>query len=182
LGRAQPVPERVAARGTRRGAVGMLLGCVQREFFPGVNAATARVLAAEGFDVVAPAGQGCCGALSGHSGREPEARRFARELIDTFEAAGVETVVVNAAGCGSSMKEYADLLADDPAYAERARAFADHVRDVSELLAEVGTVATRHPLPVTVAYHDACHLSHAQGIRSQPRELLRGIPGLTVRE
>ena len=182
LGRPEPVPERVAARGTRRGTVGLLLGCVQREFFPGVNAATARVLAAEGFDVVAPADQGCCGALSGHSGREPEARRFARALIDNFEATGVETVVVNAAGCGSSMKEYADLLADDPAYADRARRFAGRVRDVSELLAEVGPVAPRHPLPVTVAYHDACHLSHAQGIRSQPRELLRGIPGLQVRE
>jgi glycolate oxidase iron-sulfur subunit len=176
------VPERVAARGLRRGTVGMLLGCVQREFFPGVNAATARVLAMEGFDVVAPQDQGCCGALSAHTGREPEAQKFARRLIDTFERTGVEHVVVNAAGCGTAMKEYAELLADDPAYASRAAAFADRVRDVSEFLAEVGPTAPRHPLTVSIAYHDACHLSHGQGVRNQPRELLRGIPGLEVRE
>jgi glycolate oxidase iron-sulfur subunit len=181
LTRAERVPRHVRARGNRRGTVGMLLGCVQREFFPAVNAATARVLAAEGFDVVAPASQGCC-ALSAHSGREPEAQRFARRIIDTFERAEVEHIVVNSAGCGSSMKEYADLLADDPAYAERAAGFADRVRDISEFLVDAGTVATRHPLPVTVAYHDACHLSHGQGVRSQPRELLSGIPELEVRE
>ena len=182
LGAREDVPERTPAQGTRRGTVGMLLGCVQREFFPGVNAATARVLAAEGFDVIAPARQGCCGALSIHNGREPEGQRFARALIDTFEQENVDYVVVNAAGCGSSMKEYADLLADDPAYADRACAFVGRVRDLSEILVEVGPVATRHPLPMAVAYHDACHLSHAQGIRVQPRQLLRGIPGLEVRE
>jgi glycolate oxidase iron-sulfur subunit len=136
----------------------------------------------EGCDVVAPAHQGCCGALSVHNGREREAMTFARRTIDTFDAAGVEYVVVNSAGCGSSMKEYAELLADDPAYADRARRFADRVRDVSELLVELGPVATRHPLPVTVAYHDACHLGHAQGVRTQPRTLLRDIPGLELRE
>ena len=178
----EDVPERTPAQGPRRGTVGMLLGCVQREFFPGVNAATARVLAAEGFDVIAPAGQGCCGALSVHNGREPEAQRFARALIDTFEAENVDYVVVNAAGCGSSMKEYADLLDDDPEYAERGRQFSGRVRDLSEILAEVGPVAPRHPLPMAIAYHDACHLAHAQGIRAQPRELLRGIPGIELRE
>ncbi|MDU0314371.1 heterodisulfide reductase-related iron-sulfur binding cluster [Phycicoccus sp. M110.8] len=182
LGRREDVPPLTPARGTKRGTVGMLLGCVQREFFPGVNAATARVLAAEGFDVVAPPGQGCCGALSAHNGREEEAAGFARSLVEEFERAGVEHVVVNSAGCGSAMKEYADLLADDPAWANRARAFADRVRDVSEILAEAGPVAPRHPLEVSVAYHDACHLGHAQGIRAQPRELLRGIPGLELRE
>jgi glycolate oxidase iron-sulfur subunit len=182
LGRVERVPERTPAQGQRRGTVGMLLGCVQREFFPGVNAATARVLAAEGYDVIAPATQGCCGALSVHNGREREARRFARRLIDQFERAAVDAVVVNAAGCGSSMKEYADLLADDPAYAERARRFADSVRDISQFLYEKGTVAARRPLPVTIAYHDACHLGHAQGVRNQPRALLAGIPGLQLRE
>jgi glycolate oxidase iron-sulfur subunit len=176
------LPDRVAARGDRRAVVGMLTGCVQRELFPGVNAATARVLAMEGCDVVIPRGQRCCGALSMHSGREAEAQRFARRLIAEFERAGVERVVVNAAGCGSAMKEYADLLADDAEYAERARTFAARVQDVSELLAELGPAATRHPLPVTAAYHDACHLAHAQGIRAQPRELLRGIPGLRLTE
>jgi glycolate oxidase iron-sulfur subunit len=182
LKRFERVPERTPAKGTRRGTVGMLLGCVQREFFPGVNAATARVLSAEGFEVVAPASQGCCGALSAHNGREAEAQSFARRLIDTFEAARVDWVVVNSAGCGSSMKEYADLLADDPVYAERARRFTDKVRDVSEILAEHESVAPRHPLPVTVAYHDACHLGHAQGVRAQPRELLRDIPGVQLRD
>jgi glycolate oxidase iron-sulfur subunit len=176
------VPERVPAAGPRRAVVGMLTGCVQREFFPGVNAATARVLAAEGCEVVAPPAQRCCGALSFHNGREEEAQRFARALVDTFDAAGVEYVVANAAGCGSTMKEYAHLLRDDPAYADRARAFSRRVRDVSELLAELGPVAPRHPLEVTVAYHDACHLAHAQGVRSQPRELLRQIPGVELRE
>ena len=180
--RAPRIPERVAARGERRAVVGMLTGCVQGELFPRVNAATARVLAMEGCDVVVPRGQGCCGALSVHNGREAEAMSFARRTIDTFDAAGVEHVVVNAAGCGSSMKEYAELLADDPAYAARAERFAAGVRDVTELLAELGPVAGRHPLPVTVAYHDACHLGHAQGVRAQPRELLRGIPGLELHE
>jgi glycolate oxidase iron-sulfur subunit len=176
------VPARLPAQGAKRGTVGMLLGCVQREFFPGVNAATARVLSAEGFEVFAPPGQGCCGALSTHNGREAEAQSFARKLIDAFGTAGVDWVVVNAAGCGSAMKEYAALLADDPAYAERAKGFADRVRDLSEILVEQGTVAPRHPLPVTVAYHDACHLAHAQGVRAQPRALLRGIPRLELRE
>jgi glycolate oxidase iron-sulfur subunit len=182
LGRAERVPERTPARGERRGTVGMLLGCVQREFFPGVNAATARVLAAEGFDVIAPSAQGCCGALSAHNGRESEAQGFARALIDQFERAGVDAVVVNSAGCGSAMKNYADLLAGDPVYAERAMRFVDGVRDISEFLYERGAVAPRNPLPVTIAYHDACHLGHAQGVRAQPRELLRGIPGLQLIE
>ncbi len=182
LGRRVRIPERIPASGPRRATVGLLLGCVQREFFPDVNAATARVLQAEGCDVVVPRGQGCCGALSVHNGREAEAQRFARAVVDTFDQAGVEHVVVNAAGCGSAMKEYADLLADDPAYADRAKAFCGKVRDISEFLVELGTVAPRHPLPVTAAYHDACHLAHAQGVRRQPRQLLAGIPGLEVRE
>jgi glycolate oxidase iron-sulfur subunit len=175
-------PGRIAARGRRRAVVGVLTGCVQSAFFPDVNAATIRVLAAEGCEVVVPPAQGCCGALSVHNGREFEAQGFARKLIDRFERAGVEQVVVNAAGCGSSMKEYADLLRDDPRYADRAAAFAAKVRDLSEILVELGPVALRHPLPITVAYHDACHLAHAQGIRVQPRALLDGIPGLMVKE
>ncbi|MET8155121.1 heterodisulfide reductase-related iron-sulfur binding cluster [Sphaerisporangium sp. NPDC005289] len=174
------LPRRVAARGERRATVGLLTGCVQGEFFPGVNAATARVLAMEGCDVVIPRGQGCCGALSVHSGRPEEAARFARRTIETFERAGVGTVVVNAAGCGSSTKEYADLLADDPAWAARARAL--RFADLAEYLAELGPIAERHPLPITVAYHDACHLAHAQGIRAQPRALLAAVPGLRLRE
>jgi Fe-S oxidoreductase len=174
------LPERVPARGERRAVVGMLTGCVQREFFPGVNAATARVLAMEGCDVVIPKGQGCCGALSLHSGRAEEARAFARRTIEAF--AEVDVVVVNAAGCGSAMKDYGDVLADDPEWAERAREFSAKTRDLSEYLAELGPRATRHPLELTIAYHDACHLAHAQGVRVQPRALLAGIPGLRIRE
>ncbi|NUR07070.1 MAG: 4Fe-4S dicluster domain-containing protein [Nocardioidaceae bacterium] len=182
LSKPERVPERVPAQGPRRAVVGLLTGCVQGAFFPGVNAATARVLAAEGCDVVTPAGQGCCGALSVHNGREQEGQAFARGIVDTFERAGVDHVVVNAAGCGSTMKEYADLLADDPAYAERARVFASKVRDVAEILDQLGPVAERHPLDLSIAYHDACHLAHAQGVRAQPRRLLTGIPGLELRE
>ncbi|MFB9233987.1 (Fe-S)-binding protein [Plantactinospora siamensis] len=176
-------PSRVPARGARRARVGMLTGCVQRAFFPDVNAATARILAAEGCEVVIlPDRQGCCGALSVHNGREVEAQRFARRLIDAFADEELDYFVVNAAGCGSTLKEYGDLLRDDPRYAERAAAFAGRVRDLSEVLVELGPAARRHPLPVTVAYHDACHLAHAQGVRAQPRDLLRGIPGLELRE
>ena len=180
---ARPLPRRVPALGTRRAVVGMLTGCVQSVFFPQVNAATARVLAAEGCDVVIPRGQGCCGALSLHSGREEEAMTFARRTIATFEQAGVDAVVVNSAGCGSAMKEYERLLhAADGGWAERAAEMSGKVRDLAEFLAELGSVAPRHPLPVTAAYHDACHLAHAQRITRQPRELLGAIPGLTLVE
>jgi glycolate oxidase iron-sulfur subunit len=175
------LPAFVPARGTpRRGRVGLLTGCVQRVLFAGVNAATVRVLAREGYDVVVPRGQRCCGALSEHAGREPEAMRWARRLIDTFDEAAVDTVVVNVAGCGSTMKEYARLLRDDPRYADRAATFAATVRDVSELLTEADPVAPRHPIEARVAYHDACHLQHGQGVHAQPRAVLRTIPGLAV--
>ena len=180
--RSAPVPAVSPAHGERRRRVGMLIGCVQRVFFPDVNQATVRVLTAEGCEVVAPPEQGCCGALSLHAGREGEAMDFARRTIDTFEAAGVENVAVNVAGCGSAMKEYGHLLRDDPLYAERARVFSERVRDASELVHELGAVAPRHALPLVVAYHDACHLAHGQGIRKQPREMLRAIPELQLRE
>jgi glycolate oxidase iron-sulfur subunit len=176
------LPGRIPARGTRRAVVGMLTGCVQQVFFPEVNAATARVLAAEGCDVVIPAGQGCCGALSMHGGRRAEAARFARRIIAEFERAGVDAIVVNAAGCGSAMKEYGELLAGDGGWAPRAAALSGKVRDFTEFLAELGPAAVRHPLPVSAAYHDACHLGHAQQITAQPRALLRAIPGLRLAE
>lgn len=177
------VPAFTPARdGRARARVGLVAGCVQRAFFPNVNAATVRVLGAEGCDVSVPAGQGCCGALSLHAGRRAEAKRFARALIDRFAGAPVDTIVVNAAGCGSALKEYGELLADEPAYAERARAFADRVRDVSEFLATLEPQAPRAPLARRVAYHDACHLAHAQRVRAAPRALLRTIPGLELLE
>src|SRR6201994_3717252 len=181
------LPERVAARGERRAVVGLLTGCVQSVFFPQVNLATARVLAAEGCDVVIPREQPCCGALSLHSGRVGEGADFARGIIETFEQVGVEAIVVNSAGCGSAMKEYADLLADDPVWADRAQALSAKIRDFSEFLADLferagGPVAARHPVPARATYHDACHLGHAQGITAAPRQLLASVPDLEVRE
>jgi glycolate oxidase iron-sulfur subunit len=182
LGRRERIANFTPATGDRRARVGMLLGCVQREFFPEVNAATVRVLAAEGCDVVVPKSQQCCGALSLHSGREAEALERAKKLIASFEEHDVDYVVINAAGCGSSMKDYDRVLADEPEWAARAAAFSAKCRDVSELIAELGPVAKRHPLHGVAAYHDACHLSHAQGVRDQPRSLLGGIPRLEIRE
>jgi len=176
------MPERIPAQGAVRKRVGLLTGCVQRVLFSGVNAATARVLAAEGCDVIIPREQGCCGALMVHAGLEEQALDFARRLIDVFERAGVDTIVINAAGCGSSMKEYGYLLRDDPQYAERAQAFAAKCKDVSEVLAELEPRAVRHPLPLRVAYHDACHLQHAQGVHAQPRQMLETIPELELVE
>jgi glycolate oxidase iron-sulfur subunit len=172
------LPELTPAAGTRRARVGMLLGCVQRVMFDEVNQATARVLAAEGFEVFAPRSVRCCGALMLHSGCEAEALELAKKMIDAFE--DCDYVAVNAAGCGSSMKDYGHILADDAEWAERAKRFSDKVRDISELLAEYEPVARRHPVPMKVAYHDACHLAHAQKIRTQPRELLRRIPDLEL--
>ena len=182
IGERTVIPGLSLAKGTRRGSVGLLTGCVQGAFFPRVNEATVRVLTAEGFDVVSPTGQGCCGALSAHSGRLKEARRFARRLIDKFERAGVDTIIVNSAGCGSSMKEYAHLLAGDRKYQRRAERFATNTRDVAEFLAEIEPVADRHPLEIEIAYHDACHLGHAQRVKIQPRKVLNQIPGIDLRE
>ena len=181
-GAAGRLPERVAARGARRAVAGMLTGCVQSVFFPRVNEATARVLAAEGCDVIIPRSQGCCGALSLHAGRAAEAVKFAQRTIETFEAAGVDVIVVNSAGCGSAMKEYERLLADSPGWAARAAALSARVRDLAEFLDDLGPVAERHPVPLRAAYHDACHLGHAQRITAAPRALLRGIPELELVE
>ncbi|MCW2742803.1 MAG: protein of unknown function cysteine-rich region domain protein [Blastococcus sp.] len=182
LGKAARIPERTPAAGTRRAVVGVLAGCVQGTFFPDVNAATVRVLAAEGCDVILPKGQGCCGALPGHGGREEQALEFAKATIEVFERAAVDAVVVNAAGCGSNIKEYGHQLRDEPEWAARAEALAAKARDITEFLDELGPVAERHPLEMTVAYQDACHLAHAQGIRAQPRRLLKGIPGVQIKE
>jgi glycolate oxidase iron-sulfur subunit len=158
-------PEVTPAVGEKRLRVGLLLGCVQRVVFGDVNAATARVLAAEGCEVVAPRSQGCCGALHLHAGRLGEGRRRARRIADAL--GDVDAIVVNAAGCGSHLKE-----AELPV----------RVVDVSELVAELEPRAEQHELPVRVAYQDACHLGHAQGIRDAPREVLRSIPGLELVE
>jgi len=173
------LPPFTPAIGTRRGTVAVVAGCVQRVFFPNVNASTIRVLAAEGYDVVVPGDQGCCGALSLHSGRDVEAEKFAEALVRTFgDVDAFDAVIINAAGCGSTLKQYAEMLPSD----ERAVRFTAKVRDVNEFLAGIDSVAAFRPLPMRVAYHDACHLAHAQRIREQPRSLLRNIPGLELVE
>ncbi|MBV8903702.1 MAG: 4Fe-4S dicluster domain-containing protein [Acidobacteriia bacterium] len=182
LGRRQAIPEVLPAQGTRRLRAGLMLGCVQREFLSEVNAATARTLSAEGCEVVSPASQPCCGALLVHAGEEEQALAFARRMIDVFEQADVDCIVTNAAGCGSVAKDYGYLLRDDAQYAERARRFSAKCRDISEVLDELGPRAARHPLPIRVAFHDSCHLQHAQKVRAQPRALLAAIPGLTLVE
>ena len=176
------LPSRIPARGPQRKRVAMLLGCVQRVFFRHVNEATARVLAAEGCEVIVPPGQACCGALAEHAGEEADAMAAARKLIDAFDAADADTIVINAAGCGSAMKRYGHLLRNDAAYAAKARAFAAKCKDISEVLAELEPRAPRGAVRLKAAYHDACHLQHAQGVRAQPRRLLQSIPGLELRE
>ena len=173
------------AAGETRLTVGMMPGCAQRVFFGDVNAATVRVLTAEGCDVRVPQDDQCCGALSVHAGREEDGLARARATIAMFERPGIaelDVIVANVAGCGSTLKEYGHLLADDPAWAERAAAFSAKVKDVSELLAGLARRAPRHPVATTVAYHDACHLANAQGVRNAPREVLRAIPGLEIAE
>ena len=178
------MPTLVEATGTRRGTVAMLLGCVQQVFFSEVNRATVRVLSAEGYDVVIPERQGCCGALMLHAGLEQQAEQMARRFVDAFEPylETVDFIVINAAGCGSSLKEYGHLLRDDPRYATRAKALANKCRDISEVLSTLKPQAPRHPLPMKIAYHDACHLRHAQGISAEPRQVLATIPELEVQE
>ena len=170
------------ASGTAAYRVGLITGCVMNEMFTHVNTATARVLNENGCDVVIPETQTCCGALQVHGGERTVAESLARRNIDAFEEAAVDTVIINAAGCGAQLKEYGDLLAGDPDYRDRARAFSDKVKDVHEFLAgipvkeEMGTVSAR------VAYHDACHLAHGQRVREAPRGLLSLIPGLELVE
>ena len=178
---APPLPPAVTpAAGPKRARVGVLAGCAMRVLFGDVNADTVRVLAANGCEVLVNRRQGCCGALHGHSGCGDESRSLARCLIDAFTPFdGLDAIVVNSAGCGSQMKDYGQLFAGDPIYAERAAAFAAKVRDVSEWLDELGWVAPLRSVsdaPVTMAYHDACHLAHGQGIRDAPRALLSRLP------
>ncbi len=174
------LPAVTKARGEQRGTVGFLQGCVQRAYFGDVNADTVAVLAAEGFEVHAPRSPRCCGALGLHAGQEEDSLPLAKATIEAFE--GFDHVVVNAAGCGSAIKDYGHLLRDDPQWRERAEAVASRARDVHELLASVEARAPRGRINLKVAYHDACHLAHAQGVRTQPRDLLRSIPGIELVE
>jgi glycolate oxidase iron-sulfur subunit len=177
-----PLPALTPAVAPRRGQVAMLTGCVQAVVFGAHNAATARVLARNGWDVLAPPDQGCCGALNAHGGDHTRALEMARRTIATFERLDVEAIVVNTSGCGAHMKAYGTLLAGDPAWAERARQFAGRVRDVSEFLASTPLRGPLRPVPLTVTYHDPCHVVHGQKIRTAPRALLAQIPELRLVE
>jgi glycolate oxidase iron-sulfur subunit len=175
-----PLPALTPAVGARRGRVALLTGCVQSVVFGAHNRATARVLAANGHDVVAPPEQGCCGALNAHGGDHARAVEMARRTIATFEAAGVEAVIVNTSGCGAHMKAYGALLAGDPAWAERAARFARTVQDLAEFLAREPLRGPLQAVPLTVTYHDPCHVVHGQKIRRPPRDLLAQVPGLRL--
>jgi glycolate oxidase iron-sulfur subunit len=181
-GRGGALPEVVPARGARRARVGFLHGCVQDAVFRPQNEATLRCLARQGVEVAVPRAQGCCGALHAHAGEPETARALARATIAAFEAAGVDAIVVNAAGCGAHLKAYGHLLRDDPALAGRAAAFARRVADATEFLARAPLVGPLGPLPLRATYHDPCHLAHGQQVRAEPRALLRAVPGLELVE
>jgi glycolate oxidase iron-sulfur subunit len=175
------LPRLMSAVGVRRARVALLSGCVQQVLSPDINHATLRVLAANGIEVIVPPDQGCCGALAAHAGHAVHARTRAERLLRAFPS-DVDAIVTNAAGCGSAMKEYGTFFAGTPREDE-ARRFAVRVRDVSELLDDLGlTTPLALPAPMSIAYHDACHLSHAQRVRAAPRRLLVAIANLTVRE
>lgn len=176
---ATDLPEYVEAQGPKRARVGFLAGCAAREMLPGLNEAAVRVLTRNGVSVAIPRGQGCCGALDGHGGNLEGARAFARRNVDAFPE-DLDAVVTTAAGCGLALKEYGRLLDGDPCYAGRARAFAGRARDITEFLAALRVRPPRTGSAVRVGYHDACHLSHGQGVRDAPRALLRAIPGVEL--
>ena len=179
------LPSLIPPQGEKRYRVGMILGCVQRLFFSPVNEATARVLTANGCEVVIPKDQGCCAALPAHQGQEAQAQALARQTIDSFIDLDLDAIIINAAGCGHTLKEYGHILADDPKYRDKAIAFSSKVKDVQEFLAEIELTAELHPLTtgeLNLVYQDACHLLHGQKISVQPRQLLKQIPGVKLNE
>ncbi len=170
------------AEGQRRHKVALMAGCIANVCFARLNEATVRVLRKNGCEVAVPGGQGCCGALHVHAGLRDQARTLARRNIDALAEGGYDAILTNAAGCGSTLKEYGELLHDDPEYAARAREFAGRVRDVTEFLASIELSPGMKSLGVRVTYQDSCHLAHGQHIRTAPRKLLEAVPGLTFCE
>nr|WP_173645734.1 (Fe-S)-binding protein [Geminocystis sp. NIES-3709] len=178
-------PYTIPAKGEKRYRVGVILGCVQRLFFDSVNEATVRVLTANGCEVVIPQTQGCCAALPAHQGQENQAQSLARQMIDSFTDTQVDYIIINAAGCGHTLKEYHHILAEDLAYLSKAKDFVSKVRDIHEFLGEIGLNTDLLPITndtVKVVYQDACHLLHGQKISLQPRQLLQKIPNLELKE
>jgi glycolate oxidase iron-sulfur subunit len=178
----RPVPEFTPARGEKRGRVALLTGCVMKVLYGPVHHATVKLLAANGFDVIVPQAQGCCGALHGHQGKLNGAKSLAVELIAEFDKINADAFILNSAGCGSFLKDYGHLLSDTPHLAERADVFAHKIKDITEFLVEVGPRPMTKSLNKTVTYHDACHLRHGQKIYDAPRELLKAIPGINFVE
>ncbi|GHO50045.1 (Fe-S)-binding protein [Ktedonospora formicarum] len=176
------LPEITHAIGARKYRVGFISGCIMDQVFRDINEASIRVLAANGCEVITPVQQGCCGALHVHGGEAERGRDLARHNIDIFEQYNCDVIIINSAGCGSTLKEYDHLLRDDPAYAERAKAFSGKVKDISEFLVSIKLNQQMGEVTRTVAYHDACHLAHGQKIKQQPRQLLQTIPGIQLTE
>ncbi len=174
------LPELTPAIGHRRYRVGFISGCMMDQVFRDVNEASIRVLTANGCEVITPPQHGCCGALHVHAGEAAKGRALARHNIDVFEQYDCDAIIINSAGCGSTLKEYAHLLLDDPIYAQRAKAFSAKIKDINEFLASIELNRDMGEVKQTVAYHDACHLVHGQKIKQQPRQLLKAIPGLTL--
>ncbi|MGE3535883.1 MAG: (Fe-S)-binding protein [Candidatus Tectimicrobiota bacterium] len=176
----RPLPACTPALGEERGTVALLTGCIMPVLLPQVHQASARVLTRNGYTVLVPPAQRCCGALPAHAGDLAQARRLARQNIAAFEVSGAEWIVVNAAGCGALMKEYGHLLRYDPVFAGRAAALSQRVCDISELLARAPLRGPLQPVPLRVAYDDPCHLQHGQHIQQPPRDLLRQVPQLAL--
>jgi len=170
------------ARSERRFRVAFHAGCITNVAFARLQEATVRVLQANGCEVLVPQGQICCGALHVHAGLRDEARALARRNIEAFLREPVDAILTNAAGCGSTLKEYGYLLRHDPAWQEKAAAFASRMKDVTEFLAEIGLTQPLHPVPRTITYQDSCHLAHGQKVRQQPLLLLQSVPGLRLVE
>ncbi len=176
----QQLPETTPAIGPRRYRVGFISGCIMDQVFHDINEATIRVLAANGCEVIAPLQQNCCGALHIHGGEAERGRALARHNINVFAHYNVDAIIINSAGCGSTLKEYNHLLRDDSTYAQRAEEFSAKVKDIHEFLVEIKSNKPMGEVKRTVAYHDACHLLHGQKIKQQPRQLLKSIPGITL--
>jgi glycolate oxidase iron-sulfur subunit len=175
-----PLTEITPAIGQQRYRVGFISGCIMDQVFRDINEATIRVLAANGCEVITPVQQTCCGALHVHAGEAEQGRNLARHNIDVFEPYNCDFIIINSAGCGSTLKEYDHLLRDDPTYVERARVFSEKMKDISEFLMSIDLNGEMGEVNRTVAYHDACHLLHGQKIKQQPRQMLKAIPGLTI--
>lgn len=179
-----PFPDVLPAIGPRRARVALFTGCVADAMFSHVNWATARVLQANGCEVVIPKTQACCGAIHYHSGADLPALEFANQNTSAFPLDELDAVIINVAGCGAMLKDYGhisqEVAPQDQAQAERLERFAGKVRDISEFLAELGPIAPPGEIKLRATYHDACHLVHAQKIREQPRDLLSLVPGLEL--